>query len=311
MTSTIELIAERLRTKTTRHRRNDGYHIALVVECGGMRAVAAGGILRSFADAGMQTVFDSAHGSSAGACAAAYFWSDQIDAGRAIYFEDISNRRVVNPYRFWSRPCMVDTDYIADAIIGKKRAINAENLLGDTASFTVVTSNAKTGDPIFLSNFKNRAEILNALRASLRVPGIRETGVKIGESMNLDGGITSPISITSAIAAGATHAVVVGTQRLGDYPTSRTDDTFEAKMLSALYGRKLKNGFDRGQELRSSIYVGNSNLPLHIEFVARASTSIYCSWHTIDKAILKEVESDATCAGKDLVSKITKSRNSI
>ena len=85
--------------------------------------------VRKVADAGMQTVFDSAHGSSAGACAAAYFWSDQIDAGRAIYFEDISNRRVVNPYRFWSRPCMVDTDYIADAIIGKKRAINAENLI--------------------------------------------------------------------------------------------------------------------------------------------------------------------------------------
>src|ERR1700750_2533864 len=76
--------------------RNDPFHLALVLEGGGMRGVVCIGMAAGFEQLGFSRCFDSVHGSSAGACGGAYFCSGQALYGGAIYYEDVNNRRFID-----------------------------------------------------------------------------------------------------------------------------------------------------------------------------------------------------------------------
>jgi predicted patatin/cPLA2 family phospholipase len=269
-----------------------------------MRAVAASGALKALNRRGLHDVFDTIHGSSAGACVAAYFVTHQLDEGRAIYFEDICNRRVVNKFGILSKPAMVDTDYIANEIIGRKRKLDAEKIVLQPNFFKVVTSGVVDGKPRRFCAFKNLAEIVNVLRASLRVPGLREDGVCINGELHLDGGLVSPIAIDSAIADGATHVVVIGTQRHDDGKREPMSTFYERSILAALYGSNLAQGYIQGQAVRRSIYRNSAGSQVPLLLLARPQATAYCNWHTIDTSILLAVEQDSEVAALNILCSI-------
>src|ERR1700733_6368945 len=78
------IMIERARLSSKRGMRTDSFHLSLVIECGGMRGVAAGGFLKVLSELSLFDTFDTLHGSSSGACAAAYVVAQQFDEGRKI-----------------------------------------------------------------------------------------------------------------------------------------------------------------------------------------------------------------------------------
>jgi predicted patatin/cPLA2 family phospholipase len=86
-----------------------------------MRGVVGGGMVSVFEERGYSDAFDSIHGSSAGACAAAYFAARQARMGVEIYYEDINNKRFIDPLRLiLGRPAM-DRDFLIDIVMRKKK----------------------------------------------------------------------------------------------------------------------------------------------------------------------------------------------
>jgi predicted patatin/cPLA2 family phospholipase len=292
------LLKNRVRSQSKRGARQDGAHLALIVECGGMRGVAAGGFMQVFFDAGLVGAFDTIHGASAGACAAAYFLSGQPKAGRAIYHEDICHLRVVNPRRFWSRPAMVDTDFIVDEVIAKKRAIAADRILAEPDVLKIVTSRVSDGVACVHERFTGVDELLNALRASLRVPGPREPGTIIDSVHHLDGGIVAPIPVFSALRSGATHVVIVGTQRPQDYALRGNASRLEGFMLGLLYGRPLADAYEVAQGDRRGLAIAASRPFQHVDFLSRGDDGTDCSWSTIDRSLLLATEREAVSAAR-------------
>ena len=65
--SVSELIALRRANRYTAGNTSDGFHLALVIECGGMRAAAAAGIITALENHELNPLFDTIHGASAGA----------------------------------------------------------------------------------------------------------------------------------------------------------------------------------------------------------------------------------------------------
>ena len=293
-----KILRDRVHARSKRRSRSDGAHVSLIVECGGMRGVAAGGFMQVFYDAGLHEAFDSVHGASAGACAAAYFLAGQPEDGRAIYHEDICNRRVVNPYRLMSRPSMVDTDFIVDEVMARKRVLAASRILDEPTVLKIVTSRISDGAPVVHDAFKTTSDLLNALRASLRVPGPREPGIPMQGERHLDGGIVAPIPVFSAKRSGATHVVIVGTQRTQDYAARGLAGQIEAALLGLLYGRPLANAYRAAQDDRKGLAIAAARPFQHVDFLCRPTDGSDCSWSTIDRSVLMATEAEAMAAAK-------------
>jgi predicted patatin/cPLA2 family phospholipase len=289
--SVRSIMIDRARSSSKRGKRTDNFHLSLVIECGGMRGVSAAGFIRVISESGLTDAFDTLHGSSAGACAAAYFLAQQPDEGRKIY-HDISNRKVVNPFRFFSQPCMVDTDYIVDEIFSKKRRLDIDKITSEPGVLNIVTTSALDGSPAVHKNFQNGEEIFRALKATLRVPGPFEYGIEIDGKRHLDGGLVAPIPIFSAIDAGATHILVICTQRSQDYASNRR--FFEGLALRVLYGGELQRKFlaaNTGD--RRTWKLAGAQSPVKTETLIRPDSATYCGWFTIETDVLRKVEEES------------------
>lgn len=290
--SVRSILSERTRTNSKRGHRTDDHHLALVIESGGMRGVAAGGFIKVLSDAMLLDAFDTIHGSSAGACAAAFFLTQQADRGLEIYYSDICNSTVINPMRFFSRPCVVDTDYIVDHILAKRLPLDAEKIISEPGVLSIVSTSIEDGGAAIHRGFQNKEQILLALKATLRVPGPREPGIVIGNKHHIDGAIAAPMPLISAIGAGATHILAIGTQRARDYSNVPGKLKYlEGAALGLLYGRPLMESYiaSRSQDRRS--VVGDDRVV--IENMVRPSTGTTCGRLTIDKNILRNVEMEA------------------
>jgi predicted patatin/cPLA2 family phospholipase len=287
------LMMDRARSNSKRGSRTDNFHLALVVECGGMRGVAGGGFMKVLSEARLQDSFDTLHGSSAGACAAAFFMTQQSEQGVRIFHEDICTRKIVNLFRFLSQPCMVDTDYIVDEIISKKRNLESDKIISAPGVLNIVTTSILDGLPAVHNSFENKDQLLRALKATLRVPGPFEYGIEIDGKRHLDGGLVAPISVSSAIDSGATHVLVVGTQRTQDYTADNTRNHIEAQALGLLYGRHLKLAYLNAHVADGRDWTTARDLPVETDFLVRPKESTWCGWFTIDKETLRKVEAEA------------------
>ncbi|MEQ1718441.1 MAG: patatin-like phospholipase family protein [Hyphomicrobium sp.] len=285
---------ERHQSSSSPNKRDDPFHVALVVECGGMRGAVAGGIMQVLHDQGIARLVDSVHGASAGACAGAYFLSGQPEEGRRIYHEDICNRRVVNPWRMLSRPCMVDTDFIVDEVIARRRALDIAPILARTDAFHIVTTSATSGKPTVHSRFATADELLLKMKASLRVPGLREPGIQLAGDFHIDGGISAPVPIFSALATGATHIIVARTKRFGEPPRGKWAYKLERSLLALSYGQVVAQAFEQAMLDRSHLTNAATNASgAEVLIIQRSASSPYCSWSTIDRSLLLRVEQDA------------------
>ena len=136
----VQVLHERARAGSKPGARTDPHRVALVIEGGGMRGVVSGGMVAALEALGLRDTFDAVYGSSAGACAGAYFLSGQARSGARLYYEAVNNRRFINLLRGFQRRAIVDLDYVFDEVLTNQLPLNFAAIQRSGIEFVVLAS---------------------------------------------------------------------------------------------------------------------------------------------------------------------------
>ncbi|MFZ2871668.1 patatin-like phospholipase family protein, partial [Zavarzinia sp.] len=193
--------------------RGDGYRLALVIEGGGMRGVIAGGMVSALDHLGLVPAFDAVYGTSAGACAGAYLLAGQALRGTRIFYEDINNGRFLSVARVFRRRPVMNVDYLIDHVMTAIKPLDTARLMASAIPLTMMATRVADAAPVALTGFRRHGEVMQALRASTRVPLLGGPPVAgPGGAMLVDGALSAPVATALAEAEGATHVLALITR---------------------------------------------------------------------------------------------------
>ncbi|PNW78748.1 hypothetical protein CHLRE_09g388763v5 [Chlamydomonas reinhardtii] len=218
---TLRLIASRLRSGTQPGARRDGARLGLVVEGGGMRGCISGAMLMALHDLGISQVFDVVYGASAGAINATYFLTGQRN-GLRIYHEDLTQGTAFLDFRnlFSSSGAPVmNVDFLIDQVMNTSKPLDWDGVLTSPAPLKVVASCLDSLQPVIISDFADRAELAEALKATAAVPQIAGPPRQLRGRQLVDAAVFEPVPVPSAIRDGCTHVLVLCTRPA---PTQRS-----------------------------------------------------------------------------------------
>jgi predicted patatin/cPLA2 family phospholipase len=195
-------------------RRRDGRtagsaKLGLVVEGGAMRGVYSGGALVALDRLGLNSVFDEVYAESAGAINASYFLAGQTQMGIRIYTEDLQTVRFINPLR---TSAIIDVNYIADVVLTRIKPLDAGAVLASRTNLFVAITNALDGSPRLVNVKRENLSLYALLKATAAIVPLYNRAVVLDGVPYVDGGISNPIPIQSALDAGCTHILVLLTR---------------------------------------------------------------------------------------------------
>lgn len=195
-------------------RRRDGFgrgaaKLGLVVEGGAMRGVYSGGALVELDKLGFNSVFDEVYAESAGAINACYFLAGQTQLGIRIYLEDLQTFKFFNPFR---PGAVIDIDYVTDVVLRTRKPLNTDAVLGSRSDLFVALTSALDGSPRLVDFKREKAPLLTLLKATAAIVPLYNRAVLLDGIPYVDGGISNPIPISSAVDAGCTHILVLLTR---------------------------------------------------------------------------------------------------
>ncbi len=207
------LALARLRAGSRPGARADGYRLALVIEGGGMRGVVAGGMVCALEHLGLTMVFDAVYGTSAGACAGAYLLAGQALQGTRIFYEDINNSRFLSLARMARRRPVMNVDFLIDHVMTAIKPLDTARLIASAIPLTMMATRLSDAAPVALTGFRDRDEVMRALRASTRVPLLGGPPVPGPDgALLVDGALSAPVPVGLAEAEGASHVLVLLTR---------------------------------------------------------------------------------------------------
>jgi predicted patatin/cPLA2 family phospholipase len=206
----IDLMFDRRRRGTSPLAGSDGRKLALIVEGGGMRGTLSAGALLALDVLGFRPVFDEVYATSAGAVNAAYFLSGQGAYGITIYFDDISNRRFINPWRFWR---MVDIGFVYDEVVSTVKPLDEQALRTQPAALFFSVTDMATGENHLLDVKAQPEPVTRMLKATSALPILYNRTIEVGGRTYIDGGASCTLPIVQAAERGCTDVLVVMTKR--------------------------------------------------------------------------------------------------
>ncbi|MCC7371062.1 MAG: patatin-like phospholipase family protein [Chloroflexi bacterium] len=219
----VTALLERARSGSRPGRRTDGHRIALVVEGGAMRGVVSGGMVAGLEALGLRDAFDVVYGSSAGACAGAYFLAGQARVGARLYYEVVNTRQYINPLHALRRRAIVNLDRLFDHVLSQQLPLDFEAFQASGVPLVVLASHvdvvAATGtdgphaivEADRFTDFADVDDLLGALHASSRMPVVGGAPVSYRGMRFWDAAITQPVPVHAALDDGCTHVLVLMT----------------------------------------------------------------------------------------------------
>jgi predicted patatin/cPLA2 family phospholipase len=211
----LSALAERARNGSTPGQRDDAHRLALVIEGGGMRGVVSAGMTAALERLGLTRCFDVVVGASAGAFNGAGLIAGVAGHGPATYSGPMASRSFVNPARVLVGRPVIDVEYALDYASADVDAARHERVLESTIALHCIAVDVETARPAALSGMRTKRELWDALLASSRTPWAGGPPVEIGGRRYIDGGLGAAIPVTEALAAGATHVLVLQTRPQG------------------------------------------------------------------------------------------------
>jgi predicted patatin/cPLA2 family phospholipase len=300
--SVRELIRTRRAEATLRGARTDPHHLALVIEGGGMRGVVAGGMVSALEELGLLNCFDSIYGSSAGACAGAYFLAGQAKLGTSIYYEDINNKNFINIWRaLIGRPIM-STPFLIDHVMRTIKPLNVDEIRRHPSVLHIAATRASTGEPVVYSRFEDTEDFFRKLKASISIPIIAGLGVMIGSELIFDGGMSQQIPVMSAIEDGPTHMLVLITRRAHEArrPERVGPYRLDELILGIVYGwhiaKEYRNRNGRTNEVISAVLSEELHVKgkkIIVDHVLRPETGLGVSRLSTDGGLLRRAAEEA------------------
>jgi predicted patatin/cPLA2 family phospholipase len=165
---------------------------------------------------GLRDAFDVVYGSSAGACAGAYFLAGQARSGARLYYETVNNRRFIDVFRGFQRRAIVDLHFLFDEVLPNQLPLNFDEIRRSGVKFVVLAShvdgqNGAEGqvEAVRLSDFEDAEDLIGALHASCRMPIVGGDPFTYRGMRYWDAAITQPVPIQAALADGCTHILVL------------------------------------------------------------------------------------------------------
>lgn len=302
-TSLIDAIATRKRNIAAGTK--DSMHIALVVEGGGMRGVAAGGMVSALEDLGLTAVFDSVHGSSAGAAAAAYFAVGKANLGTRLYYEDLNDGRFISRFGPISGRPILDTSFLVDYAMVEKKPFDFLTLQNGRPRLFVVTTDIDRGTSYIANDFRDYSHYRQIMKASITLPLIAGRAAKVDNRRLLDGGLLQQIALKSASDAGATHILALMTR--GEHELRRPPATLKTRVeswvLQMMYGGKTGDlYFNRNTTINAQIdqiEQGSTETGASVSAIGLPKGMDYIHRLTTDAGLLKKAAMDAYSYTKD------------
>jgi predicted patatin/cPLA2 family phospholipase len=212
----VQVLADRARSGSRPGARTDPHRVALVVEGGAMRGVVSGGMATGLEALGLRDAFDVVYGSSAGACAGAYFLAGQARSGARLYYEAVNNRRFIDVFRGFQRRAIVDLDFLFDDVLRNRLPLDFDAIQRSGVELVVLASHVdgKNGaeehvEAVRFSDFEDVNDLMGALHASSRMPVVGGAPFTYRGMRYWDAAITQPIPFHAALADGCTHILVL------------------------------------------------------------------------------------------------------
>jgi predicted patatin/cPLA2 family phospholipase len=293
-----ELVIARLEQKSDRNTRQDKCHLALVIEGGGMRGVVAGGMVAGLQQLGLLDCFDSIHGSSAGACAGAYFIAGQSKLGTTIFYEDINNSDVVNPARLWIGRAVMNARYITHHVMRITKPLNVERII-QRPDFLHIVSTTTDAREHRSSVFSDADDFFAVLQGTITMPILGGKSVYAQGENLVDGGMVQQIPFRSALQSCATHILVLLTRREGEHERVRRAALvfLEAMAVRAVYGGPLARLYrSRRQRINSEVdmvLARNVGHPVVVDYIARPASASRVRRFSLDPNLLRGAEQEA------------------
>ncbi len=204
----------------------DGARVALVVEGGAMRGVISAGMVSALEVLGLARLFDRIYGSSAGAINAAYFLAGQAALGTRIYYEDINNRRFIDPGRAVFGRAIVDLGFLIDDVAVHRKALDVARVLASPVDLSVMATDVDSEASVALAGFQHAPELFGALRAGATMPVVAGGPHVFAGHRYLDASLTEPIAVPTAERDGCTHVVALLTRDGAMQPRPSAFDRF-------------------------------------------------------------------------------------
>jgi predicted patatin/cPLA2 family phospholipase len=295
--SVRHLLQQRQKTRSSRGQRADPYHLALVIEGGGMRGVVAGGMVTALEARGLLGCFDSIHGSSAGACAGAYFLAGQARLGTRIYYEDINNKRFINLWRPWiGRPTM-NTHFLIDHVMRVDKPLDVSRILATRDVLHIVATDADSGEGRVYNRFRDAEHFFSVLKGSITIPVIAGAPVEVDGIRLVDGGVVQQIALESAFAAGASHIVVLMTRKEAELerPGWTPRLAIESLILRLMHNGRLAGVYERRNRDINQVlaFIGSPERSELIESIVRPAGASEVGRLTTDTLLLEAADEEA------------------
>jgi predicted patatin/cPLA2 family phospholipase len=228
----IDLILERA-SATGRTQPDPSRKLGLVIEGGGMRGVISAGSLLALDLLGFRQIFDEIYAASAGGVNAAYFLSGQGKLGMTVYFDDIANRRFINPWRVFK---IVDVDYAYDRIISLYKPLDDAAIRASRVRFLLSVTDARSGLNELLDVRARSEPVPLLLKASSALPVLYNRRVVLDGREFVDGGVSDSLPVARAIENGCTDILVLASSRC-DAPMARPG-LGERSLFYVMMGRR-------------------------------------------------------------------------
>ena len=232
----LEIIWQRAESGSLPGARRDPHRVALALEGGGMRGVVSAGMAAAVERLGLTNAFDLVVGSSAGAINGGALIAGVACGCAATYHGPFASRSFVNPARMVVGRPVIDVNYVLRYESESMDAERHQRALDSPIALHCVATDVATARAADLSGMRTQAELDAAVLASSRMPLAGGAPVDFDGRRYLDGGLSSPIPVGEAIAAGATHVLALQTRPFGvpRQSASKLADRFITRHLRRL-----------------------------------------------------------------------------
>ena len=232
-------------------RRPDGARIALAIEGGGMRGAVSAGMAIAVHDLGLTDAFDFVFGASAGALNGVWLLSGNPAEGLEPYADPAMIRQYIRRSNALRGRPVVDTEHLVETLYEERLPLRFDAVLSHRVRLHPLATDVETGAAVDLEpTIRDRASLKRALRATTALPLLAGPPVEIGGRRYLDAGLAESIPFHAALAAGATHVLVLRSRRPQDAERpSRLSRAIVGTLLRRL-GEPVRRGYlDRARRL--------------------------------------------------------------
>ncbi len=200
---------------------------------GGMRDIFGTGVLDACLE--KQITFDYAIGVSAGSANLASFLAGQKGRNKRFYTKYAKRKEYMSISNWIHNKNYLNLDYIYGTLANSdgEDPMDYSTFAKDTTEFEIVSTDAKTGKPVYFSKKDMPLDYYDILKASSCMPIVCKP-YPIKDAFYFDGGISDPIPIQRALQKGCDRVVVILT-RPQDYTRNPKKDQLTSKILKKTY----------------------------------------------------------------------------